>query len=658
MSDFNRDGFADLVVGIPGESPGNDPQSGSIAVLLGSNNGLVGSEVFEQENLDLGTNEFGDSFGEALAVGDFNNDGFDDLIVGIPGESPGGDPRAGAIAILRGSSDGLIASRIEEQESLDLGSNETDDSFGEALAVGDFNNDGFDDLIVGIPGESPGDDPRSGSVAILRGTSEGLEASRIEEQESLDLGSNETNDAFGEALAVGDFNNDGFDDLVVGIPGESPGGDPQAGAIAILRGSNNGLEASRIEEQESLDLGSNEFGDSFGEALAVGDFNNDGFDDLVVGAPGESPGGDPQAGAIAILRGSNNGLEASRIEEQESLDLGSNETNDAFGEALAVGDFNNDGFDDLAVGIPGESPGGDPDSGSVAILRGSSEGLEASRIIEQESLDLGSNESGDLFGAALSVGDFNDDGFDDLAIGAPGESPGGDPDSGAVTILRGSSEGLVAGRVEEQESLDLGSNDFGDLFGAALVSSRSDEDDEPTTEPPITPEPLPEGQTGLYRFRNTTYNTGTYIFVGEQERDNILNDSNLSQTFELEGNGSRAFVASSESGEDLIPLYRLRSLDVTGTYLYVSTEEYDTIFDDDSNQRNKWVKEGLDGEGNDIPEFYVYGAGASQGTEFNRFQNLENNTYLFTGSEETAAIINDPNLSEVFFNQGFAFESL
>ena len=656
MSDFNRDGFADLVVGIPGESPGDDPQSGSIAVLLGSNNGLVGSEIFEQENLDLGTNEFGDSFGEALAVGDFDNDGFDDLIVGIPGESPGGDPRSGAIAILRGSSEGLVASRIEEQESLDLGTNETDDAFGEALAVGDFNNDGFDDLIVGIPGESPGGDPQSGSIAILRGSSEGLVASRIEEQESLDLGTNETDDAFGEALAVGDFNNDGFDDLIVGIPGESPGGDPQSGSIAILRGSSEGLIASRIEEQESLDLGTNEFGDSFGEALAIGDFNNDGFDDLVVGAPGESPGGDPDSGAIFILQGSNDGLEASRVFEQENLDLGTNEFGDSFGEALAVGDFNNDGFDDLAVGIPGESPGDDPQSGSVAILRGSSEGLVASRIIEQESLDLGSNESGDLFGAALTASDFNDDGFDDLVIGIPGESPGSDPQSGAIAILQGSSDGLVAGRIEEQESLDLGSNDFGDLFGAALASSRSDED-EPTPAP-ITPEPLPEGQTGLFRFRNTTYDTGTYIFVGEEERDNILNDPNLNQIFVLEGSGRRAFVASSESGEDLIPLYRLRSVDITGTYLYVSTEEYDNIFDDDSNQRNKWVKEGLDTEGGDIPEFYVYGAGASQGTEFNRFQNLENNTYLYAGPEESADIISDPNLSEAFFNEGFAFESL
>ena len=657
MSDFNRDGFTDLVVGIPGESPGGDPQSGAIAILLGSENGLVGSRVFEQESLDLGSNEFGDSFGEALAVGDFDSDGFTDLAVGIPGESPGGDPRSGAIAILRGSSEGLVASRILEQESLDLGSNDPNDSFGEALTVGDFDNDGFDDLVVGIPGESPGGDPQSGSIAILRGSSNGLVGSRILEQESLDLGSNNPNDAFGEALTVGDFDNDGFDDLVVGIPGESPGGDPQSGAIAILRGSSNGLVGSRILEQESLDLGSNEARDSFGEALAVGDFDNDGFDDLAVGIPGESPGGDPQSGAIAILRGSSNGLVGSRILEQESLDLGTNELGDSFGEALAVGDFDNDGFDDLAVGIPGESPGGDPQSGAIAILRGSSEGLVGSRILEQENLDLGSNELDDLFGAALTVGDYNSDGFDDLAVGIPGESPGGDPQSGAIAILRGSSDGLTGSRILEQENLNLGSNEFGDLFGAALISSRSEEEEPEPPQPEPEP-PLPEGQQGLYRFRNTSFSTGTYLFVGEQERDNILNDPNLSQTFILEGDGNRAFVASTESGDGLVPLYRLRNLDILGTYLFVSTQEYNAIFAEDSPQRNKWAKEGLDTNGGDIPEFYVYGVGANRGTEFNRFQNRENNTFLFAGPSETAAINSDPNLPRTFIDQGGAFESL
>jgi hypothetical protein len=172
------------------------------------------------------------------------------------------------------------------------------------------------------------------------------------------------------------------------------------------------------------------------------------------------------------------------------------------------------------------------------------------------------------------------------------------------------------------------------------------------------PPPTDEDTIELFRFRNTTFTSGTYLFVGVQEKDNIINNPDLNQTFELEGNDNAAFTASNVPGEDLIPFYRIRSLDVEGTYLFVSTGEYDAIFAEDSDQRDKWVKEGLDPEGNDVAEFHLYGANAGLGTEFSRFQNTQNNTFLYAGPEETQAIENDPDLSNLFTNQGVAFESL
>ena len=89
----------------------------------------------------------------------------------------------------------------------------------------------------------------------------------------------------------------------------------------------------------------------------------------------------------------------------------------------------------------------------------------------------------------------------------------------------------------------------------------------------------------------------------------------------------------------------------------MSTEEYNAIFAADSDQQDKWVKEGLDADGIDIAEFYLHGVGANQGLEFNRFQNTQNNTFLYAGPEETAAIKSDPNLSGTFLDQGVAFEA-
>ncbi len=167
----------------------------------------------------------------------------------------------------------------------------------------------------------------------------------------------------------------------------------------------------------------------------------------------------------------------------------------------------------------------------------------------------------------------------------------------------------------------------------------------------------------FYRFRNTNYQTGAYIFVAEAERDSILNDENLSSSFELEGRNpdgtvNPAFTASLEPGEGMLPFFRLQSRVNPGTYLYVGVEEYRTIIAEDSDQRGLWSREGFESPGVDIPEFYLPGVGSTDGVAFNRLQNLDNGTFIFTAPDETAAITNDPNLNNLFINQGVAFHAL
>ncbi len=161
----------------------------------------------------------------------------------------------------------------------------------------------------------------------------------------------------------------------------------------------------------------------------------------------------------------------------------------------------------------------------------------------------------------------------------------------------------------------------------------------------------------LFRFRNRTLETGTDLFVGTEEKDAILANPQFNQTFALENNGNPVFSASTEPGEDLEPFFRLTSIDVPGTYFFVSTEEYNAIFAKNSAQKDKWQAEGFDAQGIDIPEFYLYGVGAKQGMEFHRFQNINNNTFLYAGPKETEAIYNDPLLSSTLIDQGIAFKS-
>ena len=167
----------------------------------------------------------------------------------------------------------------------------------------------------------------------------------------------------------------------------------------------------------------------------------------------------------------------------------------------------------------------------------------------------------------------------------------------------------------------------------------------------------------LFRFRNTNFSSGTYVFVGESEREAILDNPDFNQTFSLDGvepdgTVNPAFTASTTPGDGLIPFFRLASLAVPGTFLFVSTGELNGIFAEGSDQADQWLREGFDAEGNDIPEFYLFDGAADRGEDFNRFQNTQNNTFLFAGPSESDAIANDPNLSSLFTNQGVAFESL
>lgn len=518
--DFNGDNIADLAIGVPREDLGGFVDAGAVHIIYGTENGLSPSATTFGDQLItadlLTTLEQNNFFGTSLAAGNFDGDNFSDLAIGIPGESLNNQANAGEVHVLFGSTNGLteVRGQILQQGFNGLvDSAESGDRFGQVLSWGNFNGDSFGDLAVGIPNEDVGSIADAGAVHIIYGLNTGLTVTgnQFWSQNSVLNGvairdASETSDQFGRALSGGDFNGDGKSDLAIGVPEEDLSGRTtlvDAGAVNVLFGTGSGLTSVFNQFWTQDDFDNLEFAenfDRFGSAVAAGDFNGDGAADLAIGVPFEDvqiiSGGQlveiPNAGAVNVLYGSipDGGLTTAGFQfwtQGTAFVNDDPEEDDRFGSVLAAANFGSGvrtttpfNTADLAVGIPFEDVGSVVNAGAVAVLYGSSRGLEvrhADADSDQFITQVGDVEPEDRFGSALTGWDFDGNGRADLAIGVPLENVGTVQDAGAVVVLYAKDiggsdfdEGLnTTGETWTQNSSGIEDLcETGDQFGATL----------------------------------------------------------------------------------------------------------------------------------------------------------------------------------------------
>jgi plastocyanin len=494
--DFNGDGWPDLVVSASEDDAREVVDGGTVNVLYGSPSGI---QADDPDDLFLTQDHPGvpgearnkDEFGRTLATGDFDGNGFDDLAVGAIFEDVGDPPNvandAGGFNTFYGSADGLTTVGAQFIVQNDIGGiSETGDLFGGALHSADFNGDGYDDLAVGAWHETLGDEQFAGAVHIMFGSAAGLSLNGTQywTQDSPDIKDQaEAFDEFGRQLADADFNQDGYRDLAIGVRLESVGTEAEAGAVNVLYGSATGLTAlyNQFFTQDSPGMAGDgaEEGDWFGRPVTPGDFNADGYDDLLVGSRTEDVGTVVDAGAAHVLYGGPGGLTTNKSQyfTQDTPGIEEDpEVEDWFGHQAAAGDYNGDGFDDVTIGPFGESVGAVEKAGAVHVLFGSPAGLTAtgSQYWTQDSPGVQEDaEAGDWFSFYMWSKDFDQDGYDDVVIAANADSVGDVEEAGLVIIMFGSADGLTAdgNQLWSQNSPGVTGDgaEFHDLFGGIIT---------------------------------------------------------------------------------------------------------------------------------------------------------------------------------------------
>jgi hypothetical protein len=433
--DVNSDGYDDVIVGADGAYKSGAGRPGKIYVFHGSSNG-----VYTTANTSIFGKKEGNHFGISVSnAGDVNSDGYDDVIAGAyraydPGGSGG---RSGKIHIYHGTPNGIAIGPTP----LLKGENR-DDEFGFSVScAGDVNNDGYDDVIISAHHANASGE-NSGKIYLHQGSASGIDGFPASFFDGEHRG-----DKLGCSVSTaGDVNNDGYDDIIVGTYKytDFAGGKNESGAVYVFHGSASGISTTPttkiIGEGDYYHLGCS--------VSYAGDVNNDGYDDVVVGASNY----DSCKGRVYVFYGSETGLDAS-----SNTTIDGSDTNEHFGLSVSyAGDVNNDTFDDIIIGSNYSSPP-KPDQGRIYVYHGSDSGISTTpaTIIDGE-------EKYDRFGNSVSyAGDVDDDGFDDVVVGAYYHDFSKDSyDDGKIYVYGGGVDGIVTTPLSTVDGEDL-DNHFG-----------------------------------------------------------------------------------------------------------------------------------------------------------------------------------------------------
>lgn len=457
-SDLNGDGLADLLITSPADSAGGTG-AGAVYVYFGRGQSfqLDGLDS-TQADLKLVGQKPGDAFGTCACVGDMDNDGVPDLLVGANKVDAIGAADAGAVYVFRGPIDAgpnlpAQAAAIKLSGSALIAG----DEFGSALEIGDVDGDGREDLLVGAPKHDIAGQLDAGCTYLFRGGP--TLASRSADQADHAIDGVLAGDRLGARVACGDLDGDGVMDLVLGASGVDVQGDVlriDAGRVYILLGNNT---LPQLVAGNAIVIDGVTAGDRFGDALCIADLDGDGVHDLAVSAPYQDSG-EVNSGRVYVFRGGAN--LASGDANIAGVYLTGIANSGPIGAVLRSGDIDGDSVADLLIGAP-EATGLASHDGVIYVFRGGP-ALASASVAQAHAVMHGEGQLLEAFGSAVSALDLDGDGFADVAGGSPRWSG-----MGRIQVWRGGVGSITGPQFALDADVTVSGTVLGGRFGESLT---------------------------------------------------------------------------------------------------------------------------------------------------------------------------------------------